>query len=128
MTISNIFFRAAVLALIVGISLGVWMGHEQNFTLKSLHAHINLLGWVSMFLFGAFYRLFPEAARGWPAKVHVALFIPGFVLMVSGLAGLMLQKMALLPALLAGEALAFLAVLVFAFILFRATGRRATTA
>lgn len=128
MTISNIFMRAAILALICGVCLGMWMGHSQDFTLKSVHAHINLLGWVSMMIFGFFYRLFPAAATGWAPRIHLTLWLVGFVGMVTGLTGLMLGQMMLLPALLAGQVMVFVAILVFLVILFRATGGRSPAA
>ena len=126
MTISNTFLRFGVLALICGVSLGVWMGHNENFTLRSVHAHINLIGWASMMIFGFFYRLFPDAASGWLPKLHLGLAIVGFLLMIPGLAMLLLGDPVLLPALLAGQVLLAVSILLFAFILFRATGRRTT--
>ena len=41
------FFAAAVFAL-TGMSLGIAMGMREDFTLAPVHAHINLLGWVSL--------------------------------------------------------------------------------
>ena len=54
MNISNTFMRLGVLTLIGGMALGMWMGANQNFTLRPVHAHVNLLGFVAMMLFGLF--------------------------------------------------------------------------
>lgn len=124
MTISNTFLRFGVLALICGICLGIYMGHSEVFTLRSVHAHINLIGWASMMIFGFFYRLFPDAQSGALPKAHLWLSILGFLLMIPGLALLLLGNPVLLPALLAGQGLFAISVLLFTVILFKATGRK----
>ena len=45
------------LLLLGGMMLGEYMGANNDFTLAPLHAHINLLGWVTLALFGTFYAL-----------------------------------------------------------------------
>ena len=126
MTIANTFLRFGVLSLIVGVGLGIWMGGNEEFTLRPVHAHINLIGWASMMIFGFFYSLFPDAASGWLPKAQLGLSIIGFIAMMSGLAAMLLGNMALLPALMAGEIMTALSILIFAFLLFRATGGRTT--
>ena len=123
MGVSNAFLRLGVLALIVGVSLGMWMGANEDFTLRPIHAHINLVGWASMMIMGFFYRLLPQAA-GRLAWVQLGVFTVGFILMMTGLSGLLLNNTALLPLLMAGELLTGLGILLFAVILFRATGGR----
>ena len=54
MSVSNNFLRLGVLSALVGMSLGVWMGANQDFVLRPVQAHINLLGFASMMLFGLF--------------------------------------------------------------------------
>lgn len=124
-SVSNNFLRFGVLALICGVGLGIWMGANENFTLRPIHAHINLIGWASMMLFGLFYRAFPDAARGWPAVTHFFLSVIGFLLMMPSLTLVLLGNEVLVPALIAGELMTLLSILLFAVILFRATGRNA---
>src|SRR5437899_7856127 len=82
--ISNWFIRLAVLYLIAGVLLGIVMAASQNFTMHPVHAHLNLLGWVTMALFAGFYRLWPEAAASRLAKVHFWVYVPAhFVQMVA---------------------------------------------
>jgi hypothetical protein len=47
------------LRLVVGMLLGVGMGVAHNFALAPLHAHINLIGFVSHAVFGMAYRHWP---------------------------------------------------------------------
>lgn len=126
MTISNTFLRVGTLSLICGVALGMWMGANEEFTLRPVHAHINLIGWTSMMIFGFFYRLFPDAASGLMPKAHLGLSIIGFIAMMSGLTAMLLGNVSLLPLLLGGEVLTALSILLFAFILLRSTGGRTT--
>ncbi|HET8730640.1 MAG TPA: hypothetical protein VFM34_05955, partial [Moraxellaceae bacterium] len=52
---------AAVLYFCLGVSLGLFMGASHDHTLFPVHAHINLLGWVSLTLIGVIYHFFPVA-------------------------------------------------------------------
>ncbi len=76
------------------MSLGIAMGMAQDFRLAPAHAHLNLLGWVSMFLYGLFYRCVPEAARGilprlqfWLATIGLGLMVPGLAFVLLGYGG-----------------------------------------
>lgn len=46
------WLRLAAVYFAVGVILGVLMGASGDHSLFPLHAHINLLGWVSMALIG----------------------------------------------------------------------------
>ncbi len=50
--------------LVIGTTIGVIMGfgYSQGWggTLRATHAHINLLGWVSMLMFGVAYHIIPR--------------------------------------------------------------------
>jgi hypothetical protein len=62
---SRAWLRLAVAYFAVGVMLGVAMGASGDHSLFPLHAHINLLGWVSMALFGLIgtvHRRSPRAA------------------------------------------------------------------
>jgi uncharacterized protein YhhL (DUF1145 family) len=54
---SSLSFQAAVLLVIVGMVWGIVMAISQAHSAMPAHAHLNLLGWVSLFLFGLFYHL-----------------------------------------------------------------------
>jgi hypothetical protein len=54
-------FLLAAITVTVGMCLGIFMGINQDFTLAPVHAHLNLLGWVSLFLFGIYYRTHAHA-------------------------------------------------------------------
>lgn len=80
---SNWFLRISVLYIVVGVGLGIYMGASGDHSMHPLHAHLNLLGWVAMTLFGLFYRAVPAAAETTLAKAHFWIYVPAhFVQMV----------------------------------------------
>ena len=62
--------RWATLYFIVGVSLGIYMAITSDFAIAPVHAHINLIGWVSLTLAALIYKVYPAAAASPLAKVH----------------------------------------------------------
>jgi len=124
MNISTIFLRTGMLALIAGIGIGMAMGITGHFEFRHAHAHTNLVGWASMMIYGFFYRLFPDAAAGLLPRIHAALAIPALVLMIAGTLLIAQGDLAYLGVMVVGELIMAVSVLLFAYILFRATARR----
>jgi cbb3-type cytochrome oxidase subunit 1 len=80
------WFKIAAVYFSIGIILGIVMGIIHDFALTPVHAHINLLGWASMALFGAIYHFYPQAAETSLAKTHFWLHNLGVPIMQGGLA------------------------------------------
>jgi hypothetical protein len=57
------FFAVAPVYVLIGMGFGIFMGATMNFTLAPAHAHLNLIGWVTMALYGTFYGLAREASQ-----------------------------------------------------------------
>ncbi len=68
------WFKIAALYLVAGVALGLHMAKSGNHTMYPVHAHINLLGWVSMTLFGLIYRQFPGMGNSLLGKAHFWLY------------------------------------------------------
>lgn len=83
--VSNWFFTTAALCVLIGMAWGIQMAASGDHSLSPAHAHLNLVGWVTMGLFGLYYHNVPEAAGGL-AKVHFALALSGVITMVPGIA------------------------------------------
>jgi len=113
-----IWIKLAVLYLIFGISLGIAMGASQNFTLRPVHAHVNLLGWTTMALAGLIYSVFPKAGESRLARLHFWLLNLALPVMMAALSMLLLGHMAFAPALVIAEIIASVAILAFAANLF----------
>lgn len=121
MSVSNNFLRLGALSALVGMSLGVWMGANENFVLRPVHAHINLLGFASMMLFGLFYRAFPAAGRGWLPMAHFALSVLGFLILMPSLTLMLLAKPLFMPGMIASEIMLVTSMALFVVIVFKAT-------
>ena len=70
------FLLLAVACLIVGVSLGIYMGINEDFQLSPVHAHLNVVGWVSLALFGIVYRLYPTLSAARLARLQFGLAAP----------------------------------------------------
>lgn len=119
-------FRIAVLYLIAGVSLGVFMGASGDHTMFPVHAHLNLLGWVSLSLFGLFYRAWPAAAKTRLAKVHFGLYVPAHFVQMVLLGALYRGNPGVEPALGAVSVLVGVAIICFAVVVWKYTGETAT--
>jgi len=123
-SVSGNFLRLGVLSALVGMTLGVWMGANQEFVLRPVHAHINLLGFASMMLFGLFYRAHPAAARGWLPLAHLVLSVLGFLILMPSLTLMLLRKPVFMPGMIASEIMLVTSMALFVVIVFRATTTR----
>jgi len=85
MRIAQYCLAVAASAALCGMSLGIYMAANQDFTLAPAHAHLNLLGWVSMALYGLWYRG-AEIARPRLAWTQAIVATVGFAIMVVALA------------------------------------------
>jgi hypothetical protein len=80
------FIKIAVVYLLLGTTLGAYMGANEVFTLAPVHAHILLLGWVSLALAGIVYHLYPAAGETRLARIHFwvhNLVLPPFMVVLA---------------------------------------------
>jgi uncharacterized protein YhhL (DUF1145 family) len=84
MKASSLSFPVAVLMVVAGMVWGIIMAISQDHSAMPAHAHLNLLGWVSLFLFGVFYHLHPAIDRSRAALVQVGIWIAGTVVLTIG--------------------------------------------
>ncbi|MGE5539760.1 MAG: hypothetical protein ACM30I_14170 [Gemmatimonas sp.] len=82
--IDRCFFGLAVLAAIVGMLVGIVMAARQDFGLAPMHAHINLVGWASLGLFGLGYRAGFAKNDGW-ATAHFWVALAGVIVFPVGI-------------------------------------------
>lgn len=113
-----LWLKLAVLYLILGVLLGIAMGASENFTLRPVHAHINLLGWATMAVAGLIYILFPEAASSRLARFHFWLTNLALPVMMIALTLLLLGFRAVVPVLALSEIVAVLGLICFALNIF----------
>lgn len=120
---TSLMFRTSVCLGVIGTSLGTFMGLREDFTLAPAHAHLNLIGFVALFLSALYYRVVPEAACDRLARYHAAVSVTGAVLFPIGIAGVLLgghDRFKLLVA--AGALIVLMGKILFAAIVFRTSG------
>lgn len=84
MKASSLSFQAAVLFVIAGMIWGIQMAISQDHSAFPAHAHLNLLGWVSLFLFGIYYRLHPALDQSRAALVQVVIWCLATIVLAIG--------------------------------------------
>ena len=70
-------FRISVSLALAGMVFGIVMGIRQDFTLAAAHAHLNLLGFVTLFLSALYYRAVPQAAASRLARYQAIVSVAG---------------------------------------------------
>ena len=76
------FFALGVVFVIAGMCLGEYMGANNNFLYAPVHAHINLLGWVTLALCGTFYTLTRDTYSPRLAWITFGLIATGVLVMI----------------------------------------------
>ena len=84
MRASSLCFQAAVLFVLAGMVWGLQMAISDDHSAFPAHAHLNLLGWVSLFLFGIYYRLHASLDESRVALIQVWIWIIGTVVTAIG--------------------------------------------
>ena len=107
--------RLAVLYFAFAVAIGVAMGASGNHTLAPLHAHMNLLGWVSMSLFALIARAYPSTAEGRAAGAHFWLYNLGLPVMLAAVAAKLQGAKAIGPVLGIASIVVGISVLLFAW-------------
>lgn len=86
MRAASLSFQAAVVLAVAGMVWGLVMAISGDHSTMPAHAHLILLGWVSLFLFGIFYHLHPSIDRSRTALVQVGIWIAGTLCVTLGVA------------------------------------------
>lgn len=114
------FIKVASVYLLIGVGLGLYMGIAEELQYTPIHAHINLLGWATMALFGLIYHHFPRAgdsklgkAHFWLHNIGALALIIGMIIFANG------NESAALPFAMPGALLVIAATIVFLINIFK---------
>lgn len=119
MSASSLSFRIAVVFVLIGMVMGVYMTASHNHALAPAHAHINLIGWVSLFLIGLFYERRPQLDKSAGARWQVIVYTLGAAVLNAALAALLLGNTAAEPGAAAGSFIVLGSMLWFGLLVFR---------
>ena len=115
--ISCWFYLVAALSVTFGMIWGIAMAISQDHTLSPAHAHLNLVGWVTMALFGIYYHMVPESGATRLAKIHFAVATLGLLIFAPGIAIAVLYQFEGLAAI--GSLITLASMVIFLFTVIR---------
>lgn len=109
------FMLTGIVFAVIGMAFGIWIGTTgpSAFNYAPAHAHINLVGWVTMFLFGLWYRSTPSLAGTTLAAVHYWVALVGAICLVLGIIGSVAPYPPLDPVVIPGALLTLISTLIF---------------
>ena len=116
--IGYVLLTLAAVYLVIGISLGIAMGVAHDFRLAPLHAHINLVGWVTHGLMGLAFIAWPQLATCRTAPFQVWIFGLSAPVFMVGLVFALLREQPLIAII--GSFGVFTGVVMFALLALRA--------
>src|SRR4051794_1835550 len=119
MKASALSFRTATVFALIGMGMGIAMAIARDHAVMPAHAHLNLLGWVSLFLFGLYYRLNPALDASRLALVQVGVWSFGTVVLTIAVAAIHMGYEAADPVAAAGALIVLAAMGLFAVLVFR---------
>ena len=119
MRASTLSFCAAVCLGIIGMGIGIAMAASGDHSVFPAHAHLNLLGWVSLFLMGVFYRLHPALDTSRVALIQSGIWIGATIVLTCGVAAIYLGRSELEPVAIIGALTVLGDMFMFAYLVFR---------
>ena len=115
--IDRIFILTGAFFAVAGMCTGLWMVAVNSFVYSKIHAHINLLGWVSLAIYGVVYRIYPAMKDCSLALTHLICSVAGVIFMNLGwwmfLQNILVGTKILVVIFRGGSALGILGVVLF---------------
>ena len=101
-----VFFTAACCYIMVGVCWGMYMGITHDVATAPGHAHLNLLGFVSLSIMGGFYALLGKETPNWLVTTNFALMNLGVCILAPALFLILSQRVEIpkaVPFIIVGE-------------------------
>ncbi len=118
--IDRIFILSGALFAVFGLCLGLWMVAVNNFVYSKIHAHINLLGWVTLAIYGIVYKIYPAMKNSSLALSHLVCSVAGVIFMNLGwwmfLQNILVGTKTLVVIFRGGSALGIIGIVLFLII------------
>jgi hypothetical protein len=126
--VSVAFLTVGALCGLAGMLWGGWMGVHEDFLMAPAHAHLNLLGWVTLAIMGLYYSHPPASSAGRLAWVNFILSAGGVIIIIPLLYYLLSHQQLgaqIGPWMLIPEAMVFLGLATFLFNVIRSRAKPA---
>jgi len=114
-TISRSYVLIALLCLVAGMAEGFWMGATNSLQYRDFHVAMLLPRFVTLAVYGAVYRLWPQLEAARLATLQFWLAVSGSLLIVLGTLQQVLTGSVVIVALGSGIAIAGAALLLYLF-------------
>ena len=114
--------RIALLYMVAGLVMGLFMAMSHDWNLISVHSHLLLLGWVTMAISGIVYIIEPRCANRKMATLHFWGHNIGLPVMMAGLAFVQYGHTAVEPVVAVGSIIVLASLVVFALNVYSARG------
>jgi hypothetical protein len=85
MKYSNLLLRLSAIFGLIGAAMGGHMAGSYDYVFKPVHAHVLVVGWLSIFSWAVYYRVFQPTSKLISA-LHVYTAIIGVVGLTAGMA------------------------------------------
>ena len=111
-----VFFTAACGYIMIGVCWGMYMGMSRDMATAPGHAHLNLLGFVSLSIMGGYYALLGKETPNWLIATNFTLMNIGVCLMAPSLFLVLSQRVevpTIIPFIITGEFSILLGFLAF---------------
>ena len=124
---SKVLLRFSALFALVGVFLGSHMAGSGGLEFKTVHAHILVVGWLSLFAFAVFYKVFTPAKtilatlQVWSAIIGAIGLTTGMWLRYVGLFGIDTSGTFSLIFFIVGGTILLLSFVFFAILTFMKT-------
>lgn len=111
--------RIASLCTVAGAFMGSHMAGSKDYSLMPTHGHLLVVGWLSLFVYGMFYRLFPAPHFLRLAKAQAVLSVIGAIGMPVFMLAYNLNRTPFtIAAFIFPAVLLLIGVVLFAFLMF----------
>lgn len=116
---SKWLFRIAAIYSLIGALIGADMAGRQDYSMVPAHGHILVVGWLTLFAYGMFYKVHKQVGYIRVAKLHATLSIIGGGLMPLGmLLYYKVENTATLLGFIIPASILLIAIALFVFLLF----------
>ena len=95
------------------------MAISHDHSAFTAHSHLSLLGWVSLFLFGVYYRLHPLLDQSRAASIQVWVWILGTIIIAIGVGLVHTGYEAAEPMAAVGSLVVLAAMLMFGWLVYK---------
>jgi hypothetical protein len=105
--------KFAGIYLLIGMTMGIAIGVTERFALAPAHAHINLLGWVTLALAAVTFTVWPQSATTRLARAFFWLYNLALPVTLLALSLVLLGLAQWTPLLIAGQLGIYVAAILF---------------